>query len=141
MEKTNRHTVLALSDGIRHAILVPAVVKQTVTQRLRNQRKPKRMTTLSIFAACLFLLLRDHMEQLERVVIDVEYPGKDGDIRGSLLYHFHRHNIRVHKDQIVFQQVGKKSPAHELALSIYRGERRPDHAIGEQELLEVLGLS
>lgn len=141
VEKTNRHTVLALSDGIQCAILVPAAVKQTAIQRSRDRGKSRQMATLLMFAACLFLLLKDHMEQLDRVVVDVEYPGKDADIRGSLLYHFYRHHIRVHKDQIVFHQVGRKSPAHELALAVYREEREPDWEVSERELLELLGLS
>ncbi|MFQ6014280.1 MAG: hypothetical protein ACE5NP_02405 [Anaerolineae bacterium] len=141
MEKTRIGTVLAFSNGIQYAILVSATVKRTVLHRLRRRGKSRRAATVLMFAACLFLLLRDHMEHLAHVVIDVEYPGKDAHIRGSLLYHCRRHRIKVHKDQIVFHQVGKKSPAHELALAVYRGEERPDQEISDQELLEVLGIS
>lgn len=140
VEKTNRHTVLALSDGIRYTILVPAAAKQTAMQNLRDRGKSRQMATLLTFSACLFLLLRGHIDQLEQILIDVEYPSKDAIIRGSLLYHFHRHRIRVHKDQIVFRQVGRNSPAHELALAVYRGEQEPDREVRQEELLEVLGI-
>ena len=40
--------------------------------------------------------------------------------------------------QIIFAQVGKKSPAHDLAWGITRGEHRAQHVVTEQELLDLL---
>jgi hypothetical protein len=139
VENTRVDTVLAFSNGMNHAILVSAKVKRIVTKQLRGRGKPKRGITLLLFSACLFLLLRDYLEQIERVTIDVEYLGKDADIRGNLLYHVHRHGLTLHKDQIAFRQLGKQSPAHTQALAIYRGEYKPNRRITTDELLELLG--
>ena len=139
VEDTRVDTVLAFSNGMNYTILIPAKVKRIVTKQLRGRGKTKRGITLLLFSACLFLLLRDHLEQIERVTIDVEYLGKDADIRGNLLYHVHRHGLMLHKDQIAFRQVGKRSSAHTRALAIYRGEYKPNRRITTDELLELLG--
>ncbi len=139
IEDTRVDTVLAFSDGMNYAILIPAKVKRIVTEQLRGRDKTKRGITLLLFSACLFLLLRDHLKQIERVTIDVEYLGKDADIRGNLLYHIYRHGLMLHKDQIAFRPLGKRSPAHTRALAIYRGEYKPNRRITTDELSELLG--
>ena len=139
IEDTRVDTVVAFSNGMTYGILIPAKVKRIVTKRLRGRGKTKRGITLLLFSACLFLLLRDHLGQIERVTIDVEYLGKDADIRGNLLYHIHRHGLMLHKDQIAFRQVGKRSSAHERALATYKGECEPNRQITTDELLELLG--
>lgn len=108
-------TVLAFADGIAHAIEVPANVKLAALQALYNQaRKPGTAHRL-VFAACLFLLLENHLTQLERVVIDTEYMGHEADIRAFLLRYIWRKVPEFEPWRIEFRQIGKKSPAHHKA--------------------------
>jgi len=139
VEDTQVDTVLAFSNGMSYAILIPAKVKRVVTRRLRAQGRTRRGVTVLLFSACLFLLLRDYLEQIEQVTIDIEYPGKDADIKGNFLYHVYRHGLMLYKDQIAFRQVGEGSSAHKRALAIYRGECKPNRQITTNELLELLG--
>jgi hypothetical protein len=93
---------------------------------------------LRLFAAGLFLLLKDYLGQIEQVAIDMEYVGHEGDIRGMLLrriYHIHRGYAA---DRITFHRIGKKSPAHTLAWEVNRGLRQPDRTVTVEELLEWL---
>lgn len=36
-----------------------------------------------------------------------------------------------------FQLIGKKSPAHEVAIAVYREERQPDHRVRARDLLRL----
>jgi len=38
----------------------------------------------------------------------------------------------------VFRGVGKKSPAHQKALAVYRGEEEPDRKVRARELLRLV---
>jgi len=80
-------TVLALSNGKRYSILIPTSVKRDCVQWLRSKRNGKLETRIYIklFSVGLFLLLRKHIKALEQVVIDIEYPGHEAQIKEQLL--------------------------------------------------------
>ena len=92
-----------------------------------------------MFAAALFLLLKDVLNRVERIVIDAEYTGYEADIRSMLLTYFWQENSLVYKEQLLFGTIGKKSPAHRRALATYRGQLPPSRTIREHELRNVLG--
>jgi hypothetical protein len=54
VEQTHKDTVVAFSDGIRYAILIPARVKREAIQRLRRsgRRGPRLYRTYS-FLRCI----------------------------------------------------------------------------------------
>lgn len=141
VERTRMDTVLAFFDGQHYAIRIPATVKRAVLHVVRQKRKPsgsKKAVYLRLFAAGLYLLIRDHLNVLDHIIIDTEYSGREADIRGMLLLLIRRTDPLYSADRIMFRQVGKKSPAHSLAWEIFRGKRQPDHVVTESELLDVL---
>jgi len=79
-----------------------------------------------LFTTALYFLLRDRIEHFSRVEIDLEYPGRDAQIREHLLNLLRRDGKQVEAAQIQFAYIGKKSPAHELAIQSLRGDKRPD---------------
>jgi hypothetical protein len=91
-----------------------------------------------LFAATLFLLLKDYLDQIEVVTVDTEYSGKEAEIRAMLLNHIWKTNSTFSKEQIVFRRVGKKSPAHRKALAVYRSEEEPDRKVRARELLRLV---
>ncbi len=132
------NTVLAFSDGIRSAILIPGAVKRACYQHLRAQGIRSHRIGVKLFIAGLVLLLQGYIKSVELVAIDWEYiGGPEGDIKGELLQRLRQQAPDLHSD-LVFRQIGKKSAAHKLALEIYRGEREPDRRISTEELLGAL---
>lgn len=141
VERTQMDSVLAFSNSQRYAILIPATGKRAALQVLRQRRKPtasKKSIYLRIFTAGLYLLLKDHMDTLDHIIIDVEYAGREGDIRGMLLLLIRRTAPLYPGERIVFRRVGKKSPAHRMAWEVYMGKRQPDHVVTVREFLDLL---
>mgnify|MGYP000624977346 CR=1 FL=1 len=130
-------TVLACSNGIQAAILIPARVKRQCYQQLKAKGVRKRLIGIKLFAAGLVLLLQPHIAHLELIIIDLEYEGWNATIKEHLLRHLRTERPTLTNQQIVFRRIGKGSPAHSLALSVYRGKRKPDRLIGAKELLTV----
>lgn len=131
-------TVLAFANGDSYAILIPATVKRDCLHTLRQWGKSGTTLYLEIFAIGLYLLLKDHMERLSLVTIDVEYPGHDNKVKERLLYLLRRAGISVRSDQIRFALIHrgkKKPPAHNKAYYTYRGDESPDRTISLEEIL------
>jgi hypothetical protein len=141
IERTQVDTVLAFSDGQSYAIRIPAAVKRRVLSFLRQKPRRsgnKKVVYAHLFAAALYLLLRAHLNAVDFITIDTEYTGGEEDIRRILLPLIRRVDPQYSSARIAFAQVGKKSPAHILALEVYRGTRQANHVVAEQELLALL---
>ncbi len=130
-------TVLAFSDEIQAAILIPAYVKQQCYQRLKATGVRKRFIGIRLFAAGLILLLRPHVATLELITVDQEYEGWEPTIKEHLLRHLRGERPDLTNRQVVFQRIGKGSRAHSVALATYQGDRKPNRRIGVEELLAV----
>ena len=133
--KTNEDTVLAFSNGLTYAVLIPRSVKQRCLRELRRRGYQPNTIYLRLFAIGLYFLLREHMARIDLAVIDVEYPGHEAQIRRFLLNLLRREQGGIRKEQIGFTYVGKTSPAHDVAIDIFRGVRKADRVLTEEEIL------
>lgn len=140
VEWTQKPTVLALANGTQFSVLVSAQTKREVLVELEKKRPTNNSTNhhLLFFSTLLFLLLADQLSKLTHIVVDVEYHGHDGRIKEHFLNLCRRHNIQVEPQAISFHRVGKKSPAHNLAIAVFRGEVKPDRVLQAKEILREL---
>ncbi len=138
IERTQVSTVLAFSDGIEASILILAVEKRECVRKLRQRGESGGTFYLKLFAAALFLLLKDYLDRLEVITIDLEYPGKEREIRARLLGHIWKIDPGFSKEQIVFRRISKKSRAHVKALAVYRGEEVSNRKVKARELLRLV---
>ncbi len=135
---TQSPTVLALSNDIQRAILIPASVKRECIRVLRGRWTPETTMYIRLFAAGLFLLLRELLASADRITIDVEYPGHERDIRRDLALFCRRSGLMIDPTVIHFQHIGKQSPAHQVAWETSRGKQTPDEIITAEELARLL---
>jgi hypothetical protein len=138
LENTAKATVIALANGKTHIIVIPASVKVVCIERLRSRGIESFRQITMLFATSLYLLLKEHMGELQQIVVDVEYQGHTEFIKSHLMNLFRRDGLIVRSDQIVFAHVGKESPAHKTAILVTRRKRRPDRIISEEEILQEL---
>ncbi len=132
---TGEDTVLAFANGMQFSILIPATVLRECLRVLRARGYSGTTLYTQLFATGLFFLLRDAIGQLARVVIDVEYPGQDNMIKVYVVNLLRRDGKQVEADQIQFAHIGKKSPAHELAIDTLRRRRKPDRVVTLEEIV------
>ncbi len=140
IEETNRPTVIAVANDISSTILISAREKRLLLKELKK-RRPGRSAKLHhvlVFSTLVFYLIREHLGEFQQITIDLEYQGHEASIKEHVLNLCYRYGLKV-KGEIVFLQVGKKSPAHEKAIAVYRGKARADRIITAREILRELG--
>lgn len=77
IERTDEHTVLAISNHAEYAILITSKTKRKVQEVFRKQGKP-RLFIYKTFSIGIVLLLQYYPSKLNgQVIIDKEYPGKE----------------------------------------------------------------
>ncbi len=130
-------TVLAFSNGITRSIRIPAQAKRICLKVLRRTRQGGKAIYMRMFAAALFMLLGPRAQQIGRVVIDIEYEGREAEIKARLIRLAYRHNVQLAPRQITFRAIGKSSPAHHAALAVFRGETPADLVVRASDLLRV----
>jgi hypothetical protein len=94
-----------------------------------------------LFATTLFFLLKDNLSDLVRIVIDVEYTGKDAQIKQHLYSLLERAGYSIEQERVEFALIGNKSPAHAMAIGILRRHAQANRTLTLEELLGQFGIS
>ena len=113
-------------------------VKDDLYRTIINPSKSRLTGELKVFSAMLYLLLMPFLDQIGHILIDEEYPGHGADIRGMLLNHMRRDGFDFPKGNIAFGNIGKHSPAHELAYSVYKCKTRQNLLIRTRDIEKIL---
>lgn len=132
-------TALAFSNDMQKAILIPPAVKRRAIEQLRRLGRKHQSTVNRVFAAGLVLLLRDVIAEGEPICIDCEYTGHQATIKNLILHYARRLGLQVDKESVTFGLIGKRSPAHSVAISVFRKKRSPDHLVTYEELWSLVG--
>lgn len=133
---TSGDTTFAFSNDGERVVLVRQSVRDECLRRIPGSRLKRE---LRLFAACVYILIRDRIEEIEDMTIDREYPGHEEEIRW-ILFNLLKRDVPepASRVRITFRSIGKKSRAHGIAWRCYRGERSPDGVLSMEELLAVL---
>jgi len=131
-------TVLAFANGQKAAIVIPQRVKRAAFATLIAKGKSRNTATLLLFAACLYLLLKNQLKKMKKIIIDVEYEGKDTDIKAFLLRYIRRTTSDFDEEMIVFRRIGKHSPADQKAREVRKRTDKDYRKIVLKELLRVV---
>lgn len=131
-------TILAFANGSAHAIIIPSQVKAAGHELLRLKEKPLSTAHWMLFAAGLYLLLKGNLKKFKGIIIDIEYPGKNADIKASLLRHIWKTYPEFDQTIISFKGIGKKSPAHMKADLVRKKRDRVYRKITQKEFLSLL---
>lgn len=138
IERTQSNTALAFSNAKEFAALILAVEKRECLKYWRRRGKSAKSLYQRLFAAALFLLLKDHLSQISSIEIDPEYPGRETEIRAWLLQHIREIAPQFPAERIVFRRIGKQSRAHQKALAVFRGQEIANRKIRARELIALL---
>jgi len=98
-------------------------------EELENQR----IFIYKVFAILVFLLIKSEVKEIDAIIIDEEYPGKNSLIKNFLLQEIRKIKPDFDRGNIIFQKIGKKSRAHFLAYGIAVGKKKPILKLGREK--------
>lgn len=129
-------TTFAFSDDAQKVILLKQTIRDECLEKLKGRKLSKE---LRLFSACVYLLIRDHLNILEEIKIDREYAGHENEIKWIILNILKRHLPYPEKKIIIkFERVGGKGPAHLVAWRALRKKKNIDKVLTSREILSVL---
>ncbi|OHB18568.1 MAG: hypothetical protein A2666_01170 [Parcubacteria group bacterium RIFCSPHIGHO2_01_FULL_47_10b] len=68
--KTNIPTVFAFSNSKNYAIVIPSKVKKAITKHMKIHYQKINKPYLSLFAACVFLLIKDVIRSTHIIILE-----------------------------------------------------------------------
>ena len=139
IEQTNQDTVLAFSNHIKRAVLIPRGEKRKLIKILRGRGMNGKIFYPRIFCSALFLLFKPHLSELNEIVIDDEYTGKTRLVKNLLNNIAYRQNKPPISSKISFDHVGKKSPAHILAWGARKDSKLVNEKVEARQILQLIG--
>jgi hypothetical protein len=87
------------------------------------------------FAILTFLLIREDIQQDMSICIDREYIGKESLIKKYLVESIRKSGNSIIPD-IYFDEIGKRSQTHKLAINVFRKKEKPTLKVTAKEVLE-----
>lgn len=120
---TKGPTYFAFSNQEQGVIKIAATTKREIVSWLREKKKFRVTTYYQLFAACLFLLLKDSLAKATEIRIDNEYKGHEAQIKDFLLAYAQRlaHlDRRRLKEKIVIVALPKRNPADRLIHQVHK---------------------
>lgn len=132
IEDTARDTVVAISNGKQYTVLISAKTKRQLQEVFRQNGKIKSYV-INVFAFAVYTLLKEIPES-SKVIIDIEYPHKDGLIT-TLIKWWLNEDQRKAQD-IVFDRIGNTPKVHYLALDTFRGKKKADKILKFEYILK-----
>lgn len=137
VEQTSKPTILAGANGIKISLMIAAREKQKLQRFFRSVGKPQ-MYVYTVFAALVVILIRSHFHSLGRIVIDTEYLHQDTLLRNLITELLRKEEPDFDPSLIEFRQIGKGSPAHDLANRIYKRRQKPNLRITALDVWGIL---
>lgn len=129
------NTVVAFRNSEQFSILLNRKIKNEI---LTKYRKEHRDITYRLFAICVYYCVKDYLDKIQKIIIDLEYTGKERDIKKYLLLFIRRIKPNFDKDRIQFDKIGKISPAHRLAYQTFIGKLAPNKILSKKEIETLL---
>lgn len=133
VEDTRKLTVVCFSNGKTKALLISAKEKRKVLIVMREINRPHKNFVFRIFSGLIFLLIKN--EKIDSLVIDREYPGHEAVIRNILFSLFDKNKIE--SPRVSFGEIGKKSKAHQEAITVFQSKKKPDIVVKADDILNV----
>ena len=134
IEQTEMDTVIAFSNYHQYAVLLPKEIKRKLINRYRKDKQ----IILKFFVICVYYTIRDYLSQIEVIVIDNEYEGKQNYIKSLLLDLIRKNYKDFDKNLIRITHITKKSKAHEVAVNITRGFAKPQKTLSEKDIEKMI---
>lgn len=132
IEETKRHTILAIaSKNYSYTIKIDSGTKRRLQTYFHKIGKPKMFGVYG-FTVGLVILIKKSKIKNSVITIDTEYLGYEKVIKNEL---FKGTNQNL---EFRFLSIGKKSPAHISAYTVFKKRNKSDYKIGLNEFEKLI---
>jgi hypothetical protein len=135
IEQFDVNTVVALSNHHKYAVLLPKAIKQELYYENKTRINDLKY---KLFAITTFYCIKKFIDDNTPIAICQEYTGKELLIKSEIVQLLRGYCIDINPKLIVFGIITKASPAHELALSVFRKTRKPDVVLSKNAVEKLL---
>lgn len=135
IEHTNKDTVMGMSNGKTRTVKIAARNKRLLQERCRI-RDQGRVYMYRSFAALIFLLIKEDLNLITDLIIDVEYPGQNKVIKDILLEFLRTE--KLNEPEITFLRIGSTPAVHYVAYDVFCGRKSPDKIVTLEEISNLV---
>lgn len=135
IEQLNLDTVVALSNDRQFSVMIPKKVKKDLFVKYKGRLPGLKY---KLFSIALFECLKDLINLESKIVICKEYTGHELLLKAQIAQLLDAAGLIVGKKAIRFSEIGKRSPAHTLALSVLRKDQKADRILDISSIEEKL---
>ncbi len=135
IEQMNKDTYIALSNHEQYCIKFPKKLKQEIVYKYKTKVK---QIIQKLFAICLYYCLKDYLTKKELMIIDLEYPGWEADIKSNLIPLLRSKYKDFDKKTIKFGAIGRDSTSHKIAKSSFKGKDKPNYILSKEDIIKWL---
>ncbi len=128
IEDTSHSTVLAASNSVKFSIVLSAKEKRRLQQKFRKIGYP-RLFIDYVFAALLYILFTE--VKRSQYIVDTEYTGHTKIVENLLKF-------ILTDASIIWKQIGKGSPAHDLAYKTFSEKIKPNVTSNAEEIWKLI---
>lgn len=135
IEQLSRDTIIALSNDIEFAVVIPSKVKRKLQQEFRKQGKQKLFRYRTFIAGVVLLLQYAKFKNVPSVTLDREYAGQERILRSMffemwMLYHNEPPHFEI-------MEIGKRSRAHDVGYRTLKKKRNINKVLTYQEVQKL----
>lgn len=126
-----KDTVFAFSNGEKFSIIISGKVKRIILDLYRESKSRSKDFPLHFYIAGLKILFRSCGKNISSVILDREVVGHEAKVKYIFETKF---------DSVEISSIGRKSPAHNLAHSVFQGKQPPNKRVKTEEIIVEMGL-
>lgn len=135
IERTDKDSIIGFSNGKTFTVLIRGKVKRQLQEEFRKIGKPKLFIFRTFMAGIALLFKYSECENISRIIIDKEYPGREEFLKNLFLEMCSKYfkNFPI----VEFRSIGKNSRAHMISYYTMRGKHRPDKELSLNDLKRI----
>lgn len=136
IEKTNKDSIIGLANEVSFTILLKRKIKRRLQEDFRKQGKPRLFVYRTFIASVILLIKYAKLKNISKIIIDLEYFGKDKLLKSIFLEMWSRFFSEI--PEISFERVGKKSKVHDVCYFTMKGKYKVNKILEYKEIRRLV---
>ena len=132
IEQTNKDSIIGLANEETFTVLLKRKIKRRLQEDFRKRGRPRLFVYRTFIASVVLLIKYAKLKNISKIVIDLEYFGKDKLLKSIFLEMWNRFFSEI--PEISFERVGKKSKVHDICYFTMKGKYKPNKVLEYKEI-------